>query len=84
MSIDAQRRCPKCNAAQELGFGIDATDSNPVPARWLSGPPQSSWWSGIKTEGTTCYRMEYWRCTRCGFLEAFATEKVDPPGFFRP
>lgn len=82
MSADPSRRCPKCAAPQEIGFGIDAGHSYINPSRWIEGPPESSWWQGVKTSGMTCRRIDYWRCTKCGYLEAFAIERVDPPGFF--
>jgi predicted nucleic-acid-binding Zn-ribbon protein len=76
------KRCPKCNSTQEIGFAVDRGHSNNQPSRWIQGPPESSWWQGVKTSGVVCRRIDYWRCTRCGFLEAYAEELVDPPGFF--
>jgi predicted nucleic-acid-binding Zn-ribbon protein len=83
MANESMRRCPKCGSSQELGFGLDVGHSQYSPARWLAGPPESSWWQGVKTSGIECRRIDYWRCTRCGFLEAYAVESVDPPGFFK-
>ncbi len=82
MSLNASRRCPKCNSAQEIGFGIDVGHSSVKPSRWIAGPPEASWWQGTKTSGMDCRRIDYWRCTKCGFLEAYAEEKMDPPSLF--
>ncbi len=75
------RRCSKCNGEMEIGFGADVDHNYVRPARWLKGPPQKGWWGGVKTSGLECRRIDYWRCTRCGLLEAYAVEIVNAPGF---
>lgn len=82
MSADYGHRCPKCAGQQETGLVIDSGHTWIHPSRWVEGAPEASWWQGTKTSGLTCRKVEYWRCTKCGFLEAYANEKVDPPSFF--
>ena len=49
----------------------------PYPRRvakpeWASGEPQYSIWTGVRLGGRTRHRVITYRCTRCGFLEAYA------------
>jgi predicted nucleic-acid-binding Zn-ribbon protein len=77
------QKCLRCGGQQEIGFGIDVGHSYVQPSRWVKGPPESSWWQGVKTSGVECRRIDYWRCSRCGLLEAYALESVEAPGLFK-
>jgi hypothetical protein len=57
----------------EEGFILDLGegDSRRV-AQWVSGPPEPSFWMGLKTKGKPKHPIRTFRCTRCGFLESYA------------
>jgi hypothetical protein len=41
---------------------------------WLEGPPERSFWFGIKTKGKERFAIRTLRCQRCGYLESYANE----------
>ncbi|MEA2999452.1 MAG: hypothetical protein QOH04_838 [Sphingomonadales bacterium] len=54
----------------EEGFILDR---NQGTGKWVSGPPQRSFWAGVHLKGRAQYDIAAWRCRRCGFLEAYST-----------
>ncbi|MBL8228210.1 MAG: hypothetical protein JNL98_07025 [Bryobacterales bacterium] len=76
--------CIKCGASMEQGFVMDKDDHGSIrQARWLQGKFESSIWTGAKTAGRDCYAVVSYRCLKCGFLEMYAKEPADVPGFFK-
>jgi hypothetical protein len=68
----------------EKGFLIDKDHSGVQQGRWVEGEPQSAWWrTGVKVSDKECRAVVVWRCTNCGFLESYATEKTEPPSWLR-
>jgi hypothetical protein len=41
---------------------------------WIEGEPEKSFWSGMKTKGKRRLAIVSYRCTKCGFLENYATQ----------
>ena len=68
--------CPKCHHPMELGFVLDKGHYNaPNPPEWLEGEPVRSFWEGVKTKGRERHGVQTFRCTKCGYLESYATEE---------
>ncbi|MFL6796544.1 MAG: PF20097 family protein [Xanthobacteraceae bacterium] len=67
--------CPKCQGSMELGVIPDMGHSNHMyRTTWLEGEPESSFWRGMKTKDKRRYALKTYRCTRCGYVESYATE----------
>ena len=65
--------CPKCAGRFEEGFMLDLIDDNRSrQASWIEGKPLRSFWTGLATKGRTRHKIISYRCSRCGFLEAYA------------
>lgn len=65
--------CPRCQGQMELGFVMDKAPGNVLTVpEWLEGPPERSFWFGVKTKGKERFAVQTFRCTRCGFLESYA------------
>lgn len=65
--------CPKCKGKMEPGYVLDEGHGTSLVAQWVEGPPSRSAWTGMKTKGRRKLPITTYRCTRCGFLESFAT-----------
>lgn len=67
----------------EEGFILDRGhyDSKTVNT-WVEGEPVKSFWSGIKTKNKQKYQLKTFRCANCGYLESYATEKVEEDSIF--
>lgn len=64
--------CPKCDGDMVEGFVTDNTYGSMNPSSWAEGTPKPSFWGGTKQPKTTLPITTY-RCTNCGYLEAYAT-----------
>ena len=71
-SRDEQRICPKCSGKLEQGLMIDNTYGGVGQAEWAEGPPERSFWVGLKLKGKAKHPITTYRCERCGFLESYA------------
>jgi hypothetical protein len=70
--------CLRCRAIMEEGFVIDRGSGN-IPmavATWISGAPQSSWISGMKTKGRDQVKLATYLCRKCGYVEFRAAPAV--------
>jgi len=76
--------CTKCGSAMEEGYMIDKSQAAVRPARWVEGPPEPALMGGLRTSGKACFLAVTFRCVKCGYLESYATEPTDPPGFMTP
>ncbi|HEU0133352.1 MAG TPA: PF20097 family protein [Allosphingosinicella sp.] len=66
--------CPKCAGAMEPGFTLDQGHGSYAVAEWVEGEPERSIWTGIKLGKKTRFKVQTWRCRRCGYLESYAPE----------
>lgn len=69
--------CPKCSSEMEEGFVVDYGYGSVRPSDWVEGEPVKSFWYGTKIADKKQFRVETYRCVRCGFLESYATEKSE-------
>jgi len=70
--------CVRCGGATEEGFVLDrAHYSMPTTPQWVEGEPQRSFWTGLETDGRRQFKVETYRCEKCGRLESFALESAD-------
>jgi hypothetical protein len=60
----------------EEGFVLDRGQGNAAidVATWVSGTPESSFFSGIKTKGRDQFRLSAFLCRNCGYVEFRAME----------
>ncbi len=66
-------KCAKCQSPMEEGFVLDLGDHDyQRPSKWVSGPPEKSFWAGTKTKGKRQRQIRTFRCVGCGFLESYA------------
>lgn len=57
------------------GFLLDRGHGNaPSQQKWVEGEPVKSFWFGLHTKDRDKYRVQTYRCDRCGYLESYATE----------
>lgn len=71
-------KCSKCSGAMSEGFILDHGDYEYKRQQtWIEGTPKASFWSGIKTSGANAFVIQAFRCAGCGYLELYATEKID-------
>ena len=67
--------CPKCQSSMAEGFVIDVNQSGAhTVSTWFEGAPERAWYGGIKTRGKPQFKIQSWRCNRCGFLEQYARD----------
>jgi hypothetical protein len=65
--------CPKCKGRMEEGFLLDKTHGGTLAAHWVEGPPERSFWTGVKVRGKRIRPVQVFRCTSCGLLESYAS-----------
>ena len=71
---DQELSCPRCKGAMEHGFIPDTGfESAPGTQRWVAGEPEHRFFTGLKLKGRTVRAVRTYRCTRCGYLESYAT-----------
>ena len=61
-------KCPRCSGKMEEGIMIE----HRVPLRWISGKPERTLLGTVKAGGKQHRQIESYRCTACGYLEAYA------------
>ena len=65
--------CPRCGKRMHAGYVMDRSDYNmPAPPYWVEGPPEKSFWTGLKTKDRVVLPVTTYRCEGCGYLEAYA------------
>ncbi len=66
-------KCPKCSGEMEVGFLLEFAQGNRGSAtQWVSGPPEKSFWMGLKLDARARHDVTTCRCKTCGFLESYA------------
>ncbi|MDG3007043.1 PF20097 family protein [Paludisphaera mucosa] len=73
-------KCPKCAKPMDEGFTLDHTHGGQTAAQWVEGPPQYSFWTGLKISGREKRPITTYCCPRCGFLESYAKPSEDAAG----
>lgn len=56
----------------EEGFVMDMSHGYRGVSHWISGAPEPSLWSGVKTKDKLDLPVRTFRCSKCGFLESYA------------
>lgn len=52
---------------------LDKGDYNsPTQQEWAEGPPEKSFWTGLKLKGKEKLRVATYRCPKCGLLQSYA------------
>ncbi len=74
-SIEPPRPCPECGGSMEQGFMLDVTQGARLQATWAEGVHERSHWTGTKMRGRAVYLVDTWRCTACGALRSYATDR---------
>jgi hypothetical protein len=64
--------CPKCHLKMEEGFLLDKGGMS--AAEWVKGPPEYGW-LGLRWFRRVRVPMVFYRCSSCGYLEAYAKAK---------
>ena len=62
--------CPDCSAPMEEGFILDQGAPAHPQSSWVKGPPQRSFWIGLKTKPR--FAIATFRCEGCGLLKSYA------------
>jgi hypothetical protein len=68
-------RCPKCDGEMVQGFILDVTHGGRLVSQWAEGPPEKSFWTGVKLPAEKLIPVGTFRCDSCGFLESYAKNK---------
>jgi hypothetical protein len=71
---DSSRRCLRCQLPLDPGYLLDVGSgqlaNRPLhQAQWVSGPPEPSFWTGLKLKDHTVLPVFADRCPRCGTIE---------------
>lgn len=69
--------CVKCGGGMSHGYIVDFTYGGRMQNRWIEGPPDPSFWTGLKISDKTQYLVATYRCVKCGYLESYATEEIE-------
>jgi hypothetical protein len=56
----------------EEGFVLDASHAAVLQPKWMEGPPEKSFWTGIKMSGRAQHPVTTFRCAKCAYLESYA------------
>jgi hypothetical protein len=57
----------------EIGFIVDKLQNGArLESHWVEGPPEYSWFGGVKTGNRRMFKVVTYRCARCGYLESYA------------
>ena len=78
ITMNPDRRCPKCDGTMQLGFIPDATYGSTVVAGWYPGRPQKSFWQGTRVDREEIVAIDAYRCPGCGFVEFYAIKSAPP------
>ena len=71
---DRHMDCPRCKSRMEEGYVVDHGHGNSLmEQKWIEGPPETSFWSGLQTKDRELFKVSTYRCEQCGYLESYAT-----------
>ena len=77
MIAERTPECPKCSRGMEAGYTLDLTHGGQAQSSWVDGPPEKSFWLGLKVSGHQRVPITTFRCPKCGYLESYARATVD-------
>jgi hypothetical protein len=70
-------KCLKCTADMQQGYVLELGEAPLLSvSKWISGPPEKSFFLGLVLKDREQYPIESYRCVRCGYLESYA---LPPP-----
>lgn len=73
-------RCPRCQGKWEEGFILDRNGNDLTEAwrilHWFSGRPRYGFWGQVIRSNRREMPVEVYRCTKCGYLELYASEAI--------
>ena len=64
--------CPDCQRRMEGGFLLDKAHATEEVGMWVEGPPEKSFWGGIKTKNRRKLTLYAWRCPGCTQVRLYA------------
>lgn len=75
---DTTRDCLRCKVPLEPGYLLDTghdmlKTGMRHQSRWVAGPPEANFWTGLKLSDRVVKLVYADRCPRCGTLELRAT-----------
>jgi len=76
----ARKTCQKCTSEMEPGLIPDRGYNYTYPEAWVEGEGEKGW-LGLKLKNKRLYAISAYRCTKCGFLETYATKPADLAGW---
>ena len=66
--------CSKCGQEMEPGIILDNKVGNEfAQSAWVDGQPEKNFWTGLALKGHQRLPIRTFRCTKCGYLESYAT-----------
>ena len=68
----AQPICPDCQRRMEGGFLLEQGESGRGATRWVEGPPERSFWTGLKLKNRRQLTVYAWRCPDCTQVRLYA------------
>lgn len=78
MITSVTRPCSKCDGEMTQGFVLDLGHyQSKQQQSWVSGVPEKSFWSGLKTWDREAYTVEAYRCSSCSLVEFYTTDVVN-------
>jgi hypothetical protein len=67
------RRCLRCQTELEPGYLLDKAHHNTrSQTSWVAGPPEPSFWTGLKIDERSVRPVFADRCPDCGRVELYA------------
>lgn len=67
-------KCSKCGGDTQEGYLPDRGRNSYDAPIWVAGKPEFGFFGDAKIAGKESYSIRTFRCTKCGFLESYATE----------
>ena len=65
--------CNDCQRSMEGGYLLDRNHTNHEVGTWVEGPPEKSFWGGIKKiKGRRQLSVYAWRCPGCSIVRLYA------------
>lgn len=58
------------------GFLLDRNHTYHEAGTWVEGPPEKSFWGGLKTKGRRQLPVYAWRCPGCAQVRLYAPEPL--------
>ena len=72
---EKSKTCPKCQSIMVQGFVADFANGSVIVSTWVEGPPKKAFWTTTKIEPRKKLPVATFRCSKCGFLESYASKE---------